>query len=102
MTDKKGGASVPVMESYQTLFPGRQTVGNAAVRLNIGTRVTSFTCIVQSGHSNAANSRVLIGNQNVQPFELEPGESVSIPVGANGIWVRALAGNLIVNWMAGG
>jgi hypothetical protein len=100
MTDKKGGASLPVMESYTNLRAGTQAIGVAAIRIATGLGVTSFTCIIQAAHGNAG--RIFVGNAAGQYFELDAGEAVSIPTDINNVFVRASIANQTVRWLAGG
>lgn len=100
MTQKKGGANQPVMESYNRLVGNRITnVTTSAQRLVNAVGVEAFTTIVQASHDNTQT--VLVGSQNVQPFELESGEAVSIPTSPELIYVRAVAGTQVINWLAG-
>ena len=102
MTRKTSGASTPTMESYTALLAGTQTLTTAAAVVNIGTRVTSYTCIIQASNNNTQGSIVYIGNQYGQYFELVPGASVAIPVDANEVYARGSVTGLVINWLAGG
>jgi hypothetical protein len=100
MTKKEGGNSQPVMENYNVLLGNTLTVGNATPLTT--NNIVSFSTIVQSSHDNGQGGVVYVGNQHRQDFELQPGETVTIPCGASLIYVRGSDANQIVNWLAGG
>jgi hypothetical protein len=102
MTKQKSGASQPVMESYQVLLANKLAVTTTAQPLMARPNPEAFTCIVQASHANTSGSRVLVGNQHNQTFELEPGEAVSIPASPFVVYVRVVSGTESVNWLAGG
>lgn len=99
MTKGKGGASNRVMETYQTLIGNRLTATTTAQPLIARPNTEGFTCIVQASHDNTGT--VLVGNANVQTFELEAGEAVSIPASPESVYVRADSGTQVVNWLGG-
>ena len=100
MTKRQGGASQPVMETFNILCAGTLAATITADPLITKPNVESFTTIVQASHDNGG--RVLVGNAANQMFELDAGEAVSIPTSPHLIYVRAAAGNQVVNWLSGG
>lgn len=104
MTKKQGGASVPVAESYDTLYDGyRDDVGDNAIPLTAIDYLQCYAVQVQSDPGNADN--IYVGSATSQSFVLEPGDSETIPFRGRiaEIYVRAPgSANQRVNWHAVG
>lgn len=102
MTTKTGGASLPVIETYQILHDGyRDDVGTSAVPITTDATLSCYQVIVQNDPSNQVN--MYVGNNASQSIVLTPGQTETIPYCGmvNGIYVRFASGsNLRVNWHA--
>ena len=101
MTKRTSGASMPVIESEETLYDGyRDDIGDGAVPITV-LGLECFQVLVQADPSNTVDLRV--GTATSQSIVLRPGEAETIPYCGliRDIFVRAPgAANQRVNWHA--
>jgi hypothetical protein len=74
------------------------SVGTTAVQV-AAVSTTVRGVLVQASYANTA--RGYVGFAASQPYELEPGESIGIPIDdVSKVWVRAAAAGQTFNWIA--